>query len=778
MKKRIAQLFFLLFIATNLSAQVYTLSGIVKDSQQKAIPYANIALINMDSNIQNGVISGENGTFSIENIERGNYKIIVSFVGYKPYEHIINIDKSLQFPTIILDEDAEMLQTVEIIGYKKLISMDRGKTTLKVEGTMLTSMPSSTMLISFVPGVKVLNDKIEVIGKGVPLIFINGKEVRNQSQITNLQPEMIKSITVDRNPSAKYDARYNSVMHITTKQKKAKDVAIQLVHSSALNRNYNHSETVYINQSSGKFTNYISYKFKNMKNDEVVTSFNNILLNDNKQDNTYYARMKDDNNGHSLTLSSNIKLNAKNTIDIQYLYDDNKQKGDITGRELQVGRINKRYDVNRYGDSKDNKHNLNLNYSLHIDSLSTFDIYGDYAHIQSDNFEVVRNQSTNMQNNYNLDNQSNFNTYAFRAEYNKIFSNGLTLGLGTRYSEIKSNVHTLIKNTNQSDIENHSTRKEQTFASYVTLSKQFSKIYAEFGVRVENNKAFYTKNGLNIFSKSIKSTNILPSLSLNYKASAEVQINLNYTNKIVRPSFSDLDPSISYLSSYLYDQGNPNLNPTINHNISLGTTIKDNLNLSVAYDIGRNMILHRAELAPQNNNLLIHKPINLEQVSSLNFNASYALNFGKFQSNIAGVFSYSLAEYPFMGSNKINTKPMFELTASGVYLFSTRAFIFGAFQTKNRYTYINTEFTPTYNLMLGATFKLLKDKLEMTLFGNNLLNKGYSDAISEYGYVSSGQNVNPDKRMVGVTLKFNINGFKNIFKSSTSSHEDLKRIEQ
>ncbi len=777
MKKIALNTLFLLLLTVTMSAQNYTLSGIVKDSKKQPLPYTNVAIINADKSLQNGVATLKDGTFSIKGVNQGTYKLIVSFVGYKDYEKEIKVTSSMQLPVIILEDDAEMLQMVEVIGYKKLISNDKGKMTLNVEGSMLSTMPSSTMLMSFVPGVKVINDNVEVLGKGTPLIFINGREVKNQAQISSLQPAMIKSITVDRNPSAKYDAEYDSVIHIVTKSQSSENLQVQLYHGSNLGRKYSHSNGLYVNHKQGKFTNYISYGFTNSKKDESVNSFLNTSFNEIKQDDNFYSHLKENTKKHKLTFSSNIKLNPKNTIDIQYFYKKEKQKASVTGYEKLTGIDNIKYDVNRYGGGTEQKNTLNLKYSLHLDSLSTFDIYGDYTHKKSYGTENVLNKAINSGNSYFLGSDSKFDVYGVRVEYSKTFANGLNLDLGTRFSEIKSNARSLIEQTHKTTIDNQTELKEQTFASYLTLSKQVGKLSTEVGLRVERNKGIYAKNGIDIFDKPRVTTNVFPSLALNYDASKKVKINFNYTNKIGRPSFDDLDPTVSYLSSFLYEQGNSTLKPTIRHNLSLGTTINDNLIMSIDYNMYRDAILYVAEMSENNRNLFINKAINLDKGSSLAFNTSYSKSFGKFQANISGIVSYSFVEFPFMGKMKRNKKPMFEFTNSNTYIFSPKAVAFVVFQARNKYANTNTVFTPTYQLVVGANFKLLKNKLEMTVFGNNLLNKAYSNSTSEYGYVTSGQNLNLDKRSVGVKLTYNINGFKDIFKSSTSDKEDLERIE-
>lgn len=259
-----------------VSGQTYSLSGTVKDSENLPLSFANVAVYNADKTLQNGVVTLNDGSFTIENLTPAIYTLSISFMGYITHEESLDVRQSIHLPEIMLKEDAVNLQAVQVMGYRRLIKSDKGKTTLNVGGTMLASIPSVTMIMSFVPGVTVQGEMVEVVGKGIPLIFIDGREVKNQNQVSALQPERIKSITVDRNPSAKYDARYRSVVHIETIPTKKQEFSAQLIHGSSIGNLYSHSETVNMNHSTGTWTNFLSYKYKNQREKEGVEVFQNM----------------------------------------------------------------------------------------------------------------------------------------------------------------------------------------------------------------------------------------------------------------------------------------------------------------------------------------------------------------------------------------------------------------------------------------------------------------------------------------------------------------------
>lgn len=767
-------------ISISVFSQHFTISGKVLDERNNALSFANVAVYNADKSLKNGVITLNDGSFTIENLPPGTYTISISFMGYITHNETVELHQSLKLSEIMLQEDAVNLQAVQVMGYRKLIKNDNGKTTLTVEDSMLGSMPSATMIMSFVPGVTVQGEAVEVIGKGTPLIFIDGREVKNQSQISTLQPERIKSITVDRNPSAQYDARYESVIHIETIPTKKQEFSAQLVHGSAMGNRYSHTERININHSTGKWTNYLSYRYKNEQGKEGVEVFQNIWDDNISQKNSYNADLYQKNHLHRITFGSNLKLNEKHSVDLQYLLNKEKGNFDVEGTETLSGLLNSHYLVNRNGADDGIKHNLNFNYRWEIDTLTTFNLFADYAHIGNKDVEFVCNniQNTSEIEKYVLNNRSAFNTYALRAEYQTKLFDTFDFNGGMSFSEIKSNIRSIIDNVQQDNTDNHSQLTEHTISAYSTLKKQINRVSAEIGLRGEQNRSDYFKNGVSVFGKTRILTNFFPSLAFSYRASDNAQLNFNYASKISRPRFSDLDPSINYLSSVLYEQGNPELQPQIRHTVSLGGYFWKKLNLSLGYSHNQNAIAYIIEKDKNNPNMLINRSVNVKKSSSIDFNAFYTISAGRWQSNLIGDISYPFLKYPYQGEIKTNNIPNFQFVTTNTYMVSPKILLMGNFVAQSRYSYLNNVISPTYNLVLAANFVMFNGKMTLTVFGNDILNRSEPNTYSEWGNVSTGQNLRPDSREIGVSVKINVNKFKSIFNQSESNSEILKRIEK
>lgn len=97
-----------------------TISGNVKNQADKtAIYYADVVVKNdIDKSFVAGTVTNEEGRFSIENIEPGNYHLVISLMDFETKEQplfIGSLSAFLDIPVIELIEQSTVLQGVTII---------------------------------------------------------------------------------------------------------------------------------------------------------------------------------------------------------------------------------------------------------------------------------------------------------------------------------------------------------------------------------------------------------------------------------------------------------------------------------------------------------------------------------------------------------------------------------------------------------------------------------------------------------------------------------------
>ncbi len=211
--------------------QTSVCTGIVKDSQGETIIGASVLV----KGTNNGVITGLDGSFSLNNVSKGA-TIQISFVGFKTIELVWKGSPL----NVVLEEDAEVLDEVVVMGYG--IKQKRGKLTNSIskvsEETLTVGSygDPAQALVGAVAGVKVnqtsgfagstpsivLRGGTNFDGSGSPIVVVDG-QIRSEG-LSDINPNDIESMEIlkDAGATALYGARAsNGVILVTTKQGKA-----------------------------------------------------------------------------------------------------------------------------------------------------------------------------------------------------------------------------------------------------------------------------------------------------------------------------------------------------------------------------------------------------------------------------------------------------------------------------------------------------------------------------------------------------------------------------
>ena len=98
----------------------------------------------------------------------------------------------------------------------------------RVEGTALEASGTLGELLIKVPGMTGTDEAPEVLGKGTPLIYINGRLLRDDSELKRLRSEDIRDVEVINNPGAQYDATVRAVVRIRTKRQQGDGLSLDL----------------------------------------------------------------------------------------------------------------------------------------------------------------------------------------------------------------------------------------------------------------------------------------------------------------------------------------------------------------------------------------------------------------------------------------------------------------------------------------------------------------------------------------------------------------------
>lgn len=201
----------LLIIATANVFSQNTLKGNIKDKQtNNTIAFANVYF----PELEKGTISDEQGSFEFSNLPNGNYKLVVSVIGYETYSKQIGLPSTEVFEISLAPSAIEMEEIIISTPFHKLQS----ENVMKVEQQKIADLKANGLItlsegITAIPGVENISTG-QSIGKPVirglssnrVLVYAQGVRLENQQfgaeHGLGLNDSGVESIEVIKGPAS------------------------------------------------------------------------------------------------------------------------------------------------------------------------------------------------------------------------------------------------------------------------------------------------------------------------------------------------------------------------------------------------------------------------------------------------------------------------------------------------------------------------------------------------------------------------------------------------
>ena len=191
------------------------IDGRVTDAQGVGLPYVNVSILTLpDSAFVAGTTTGEDGHFRLD-IPVGNHTVKITGLGYAAQYRACTPQDLARI--VLQDADSQLGEAVVRAERPKVLVKGEGLKTI-VAGSVLEKNATIERLLECIPNVSVQGDKVVVFGRGEALIYINGRKMRDKSELDRLTPDNIKDVETILNPGARYPAATKAVVRITTKK--------------------------------------------------------------------------------------------------------------------------------------------------------------------------------------------------------------------------------------------------------------------------------------------------------------------------------------------------------------------------------------------------------------------------------------------------------------------------------------------------------------------------------------------------------------------------------
>ena len=552
--------------------------GRIVDERGNAAEYATIALLSpIDSTIVGHGVSNENGSFVIPCNSR---KVLarITYIGYKTVNRIYN---NTEIGIIKLQPKTMIVKGVVVKGDRPQYKMLSGGMEVAVEHTLLSKMANTFEVLSLLPRVSVDGQKISVFGKGAPIIYINNKRVHDNNEIVNITPNNIKSISVITSPGAEYDAEVESVIRIQTKERRANGFSLRADAFGKYNKWMSDYELISARYQTKKFEIANSLWTMGTHDGEDNNLITDIYLPDKHYYNDQLIHLDTNNRFLSEKLSADYSLNDSNSIGGSYRY-----YGMLKGRTNSVSRQDVLLNGMAHG-SIDQEEVMKPFLSLH-----QADIYyvGKVGHVGVDfnaTYDAVKNRRNDKcfesskelgYQEVHSSNRQNSDMWAGKLVVNIPLWKG-NVSVGTEMS--KTDSHGTFLNEEQLVPSTKTDIHERNIAGFAQYGLVLNKWTVGLGVRYENIVRDYLSDGVKQDDVSRKYNNFFPNLSVSLnKGNWNWQLNVN--EKIHRPSYRQLGNFMQFDNRFLYEGGNPTLQPEKVFNVEAMMTYKW-LNVSTGY---------------------------------------------------------------------------------------------------------------------------------------------------------------------------------------------------
>lgn len=201
--KRLLIAILLSSMVQGIFAQKIEIKGTIRNAtDNEAVEFVNVVLQTIDSAFVSGVSTNNNGNFIFNKIDAGDYRLVLSSIGYNTqYVTLNGVKRNTDLGDIHLEDAAVALEGVTINGSNQISRPDR-KLVFPSERQMKVSTNGVNLLQELMlPRIQVnpMNNEIGISGGGELQIRINGAKA-DINEIKALRPADIIRIEYHDNP--------------------------------------------------------------------------------------------------------------------------------------------------------------------------------------------------------------------------------------------------------------------------------------------------------------------------------------------------------------------------------------------------------------------------------------------------------------------------------------------------------------------------------------------------------------------------------------------------
>ena len=772
--KNIILLLFLVVSAT--TAAQTTFRGTLVNPDQKPVSDANIILMSLpDSTLVKGVISNGHGSFELPN--PANSKKVLIKITHLEYQEEVLSPTSNNLGTIVLIPTSNELDAVVVTARRRPILEQKGtRISTNVAQSTLQKLPTTDMLLNFLPGVSTsyTGGGFEVFGKGNPIFYINNRRVRNLDEVYQLSPKDIERIEMETQPGAAFDNTVGAVIYIILKKKPGDGLSGAaentfyffkkgIMDETWLSLNYRKGKTDWFTSISND--NHFNQEDYNVAQDLQVFTQNNQwrVLNDETHQNQHKNIKTKIGFAHEFSEEHSLGMSIRGSIIPFSGHNFSTQETTTYKNQLLTAQGRNEYDQ----FEQDKKLSVNAYYEGKLTDVLKMQTDVDYIGLRSDNTSdiVEHNLLNTTSRNVHTHSDVISDWWGLKTTFFQQLGKG-TLGYGVEVSNLHRTENYQDNVLSAFNAKNNETRSD----AFLSFSYPIKKVNLKLGTRYEYADFDYYENEQKSEAKSKTYRDWLPNVSVAFPWE-KTQITFSYARKIKRPAFHDLSDYNSYVSSFLYNRGNPYITPQLTDEWNTLATYGP-VSASVTYSHIHKGIYADYQLSSINSDAVEKILRNYDDFSLLKCALNAQKQIGKWMPKLTLTYEKPFADKVFYKSEGLfSVEWMNQITPSENWLFLVMLLYKSKGSMQEAYIY-----KPASGVFVGVGRAFFHQSLSVYAVASDFYNGLNRHARIQNSYISNSTAYSYSNFSFKIGISYNFNTTQSKYKGKEISEEENNRM--
>lgn len=687
---------------------------------------------------------------------------------------VLHAQNILKPDSLQVQKPVTELKEVKIKMARQLLERKMDRLVFNVESSMAAIGTDALELIGKIPGIKVTNEKISLVGKGSVNVMIDNRLIQLSasdlsSYLKSIPSDRISKVEVISNPSAKYDAQGNNgLINIVLKKGTGEGLqgSVNLNYSLASHPTISGGST--INYRKDRLTFYTSF---NLRKGSMESTEQNEVFYPNQTWNTLnrfrnFRTVPNGQIGVDAQLSETVLAGLSYHSGSTDFHSEERISTNIFNRQQMLDSV-LISDAQARIRSSFNSANFFLKKRIDTGGKELV-LNADWFKYQDDQ-ERFFNNTTFLGNGQSVNNsfaqylsasRQDIDLYTLKADADFPcrtfkFSFGGKLSFIKNKSDVsfsKAVNGAYVADPAKTNIFDYT---ENTQALYVSLNKTIKKWALQIGLRGE-----YTQTrGISLAQIGPDDSQyfqLFPTAFLTYRLNHQNSFGFSYGRRISRPPYKKLNPFRWYSNPFSYMEGNPFLKPSYHHNFELSNTYAGIFTtaLSFSYTSGG---YNDVNFTDRESNVQILKPINFMTAYHYQFSNSVSLN------PVAWIQSTGQMNLFYSVANSSLAETAAALKGAGIYFSTGNQFYFDEAKTLSGNVDFWCQFggidglqklKPQSNLNTGVRKLMLNKKLMLAINLTDVLKTDRQRYISMVNGIRQSYNNYYDSRQIKFSIRY------------------------